>query len=151
MSKRKSNKKIILIIALVIIIIAIIVKIVVDKSSTEAGKTNKEENYVETSDNGVKKNISSKLNEDKKLDGLDITNIELKSDGHLTKLTAIVKNNTKQTKGGYPAEVIFLDNENNEITKMGVYIKELKEGESTTLNGSITFDYTNAYNINIQK
>lgn len=150
--KKKQLKKII---TLVIIIFLIIASIILIKLFTKnASKNNKlddnNEIFSKITSDGTRINISEKLNENKKIDDLDITNIELKSDGQVTQLTALIKNNTGKVKGDYTAKVIFVDSNNTKIAEMGIYIKKLQPGESTILNGKITFDYTNAYNFNIQ-
>lgn len=107
--------------------------------------------YVMTLKDGTKENTSSKLKENKKIDELDITDIKLTEENQLTKLTATITNNTKKIKGDYIAQAIFVDSKGNELATMGIGIKKLQPGESTTLNSSIIFDYSNAYNIIFRK
>lgn len=160
-AKKRTKKPIIItitVIAVCIVIAIVGVVFITANKKQEIAQTNnttesvdEEGKYVEVSDDGTKTNVSAKLNEDKKFDDLEISNISLKGEGQLTQLTATVTNNTNKTKGGYPATIIFVDSNNNKIEEMGTYIKELEAGETTTLNASITFDYTNAYDIIIEK
>ena len=115
--KKKQLKKII---TLVIIIFLIIASIILIKLFTKnASKNNKlddnNEIFSKITSDGTRINISEKLNADKKIDELDITNIELKSDGQVTQLTALIKNNTGKVKGDYTAKVIFVDSNNTKI------------------------------------
>ena len=139
------------IVFLIIVCVTVIFVKIFTKNDNNKNLVDNNDNFSKITSDGTRINISEKLNENKKIDDLDITNIELKSDGQVTQLTAIINNNTGKTKGDYPAKVIFIDSNNNEIAEMGIYIKKLQPGESTILNGKITFDYTNAYNFNIQK
>ena len=152
--KKKQSKKLLWVLTIVFLIIVCVTVIFVKiftKNDNNKNLAGNNDNFSKIISDGTRINISEKLNENKKIDDLDITNIELKSDGQVTQLTAIINNNTGKTKGDYPAKVIFIDSNNNEIAEMGIYIKKLQPGESTILNGKITFDYTNAYNFNIQK
>lgn len=150
--KRQKGFPLVIIIAVFIVIIAlIIINIVSKKSEENQAVSNNEDNYSQVASDGSRVNLSDKLKEDKKFDDLDINNIELKSNGQITQLTATINNNTGKTKGGYPAKIILVDSNNNKVAEMGIYIKELKAGETTKLNSSITFDYTNVYNFIIQK
>ena len=153
--KKKQSKKLLWVLTIVFLIIVCVTVIFVKiftKNDNNKNLVDNNDNFSKNTRSSVTRiNISEKLNENKKIDDLDITNIELKSDGQVTQLTAIINNNTGKTKGDYPAKVIFIDSNNNEIAEMGIYIKKLQPGESTILNGKITFDYTNAYNFNIQK
>ena len=152
--KKKQSKKLLWVLTIVFLIIVCVTVIFVKiftKNDNNKNLAGNNDNFSKIISDGTRINISEKLNENKKIDDLDITDIELKSDGQVTQLTAIINNNTGKTKGDYPAKVIFIDSNNNEIAEMGIYIKKLQPGESTILNGKITFDYTNAYNFNIQK
>ena len=152
--KKKELKKfpIILIIALILIVVlSIIIVKTSDNNVNNQNLPSTNDNFSQVTSNGTKINVSEMLNADKEFDGLDITNIELTSDGNVTQLTATISNNTGKTKGDYPAKVIFVDSNNTKLAEMGIYIKKLQPGENTILNGKITFDYTNAYNFNIMK
>lgn len=107
--------------------------------------------YVTILKDGTKENNSPKLKEKKVFDQLDITNIKLIEESQLTKLTATITNNTKSIKGDYTAEAVIVDSKGNELATMGIGIKKLAPGESTTLNSSIVFDYSNAYDIIFRK
>lgn len=150
---RKKKRRIITIcsIMIIILIVACITYLIIRKNNKNPSEVSKEEQYFTVLEDGTKVNNSPRIKESKQFDELDITNIELREKGEITQLIAIVKNNTNNVKGGYPANMVFVDENSNELAQMGIYIKELQPGESTTLNASITFDYTNAYDIIIKK
>jgi len=150
MSKKS---KIYILIAVIIVTFAILSSIAlflyINSKNEQDIKQN--DNYSSLLEDGSKINISKKLNENKKFDGLDITDIKLTEKGQLTKLTATLTNNTEEKKGDYTVNIIFVDSNGNELSKMGTYIKLLMPGESTLLNSSVTFDYSNAYDIIIER
>lgn len=126
-------------------------QIALKQKAKKAQSVDEEGKYVTTLKDGTKENTSSKLKENKKIDELDITDIKLTEENQLTKLTATITNNTKKIKGDYIAQAVFVDSKGNELASMGIGIKKLQPGESTVLNSSIIFDYSNAYNIIFRK
>ena len=54
-------------------------------------------------------------------------------------------------KSNFPVEIIILDKEGNEITRIGGYIDKVKAGEKVELNASATSDFANAYDFDIVK
>ena len=142
---------ILIIVAVIISVIFVITNNKKNKNKVIVKSVDEENKYVNVLSDGTKENTSQKLNEDKTFDGLDITEIKLTENNKLTKLTANITNNTKKITGDYTAKIIFVDSKNNELAEMGFYIKELQPGESTGLNASTTFDYSNAYNIIFRK
>lgn len=154
----QKNKKVFIIFVVVIILLAIIGSIIFittrpkkNKDNDETKQSDAEDKYVNVLSDGTKENTSAKLKENKTFDGLDITEIRLVESNQLTKLTGIITNNTDKVKGDYTAKIIFVDSKNNELAEMGFYIKQLQPGETTKLNASTTFDYSNAYNIIFKK
>lgn len=118
------------------------------KKQTIIEKT--EQRFTVLSD-GSKVNTSEKLKENKKFDGLNFTNISLTEKAGVTQLTGVITNTSKNEKGDYIAEIILVDRLGTELAKMETYIKKLQPQESTTLNASVIFDYSNAYNMVIKK
>lgn len=150
---KKKKRRIITIgfITIIVLIAVFITYLIIRKNNKKPSELGKTEQYFTVLEDGTKVNNSPKIKENKQFDELDITNIELREKGEITQLIATVTNNTNSVKGGYPANMVFVDENNNELAQMGIYIKELQPGETTTLNASITFNYTNAYDIIIKK
>lgn len=150
----KNGKKFIIVVAIIVVLLiigSIIFTVTVPKKRKGMVKSVDEDKYVNVLSDGTKENTSEKLKEDKNFDGLDITEIKLIENNQLTKLTGIITNNTDKIKGDYTAKIIFVDSKNNELSEMKFYMKQLQPGESTVLNASTTFDYSNAYNIIFRK
>lgn len=150
----KNGKKFMIVVAIIVVLLiigSVIFALTVPKKQKVAVKSVDEDKYVKVLSDGTKENTSEKLKEDKNFDGLDITQINLTENNQLTKLTGTITNNTEKIKGDYTAKIIFVDSKNNELSEMGFYVKTLQPGESTVLNASTTFDYSNAYNIIFRK
>lgn len=125
-----------------------------DPNTNTNGKNtilNDSEEYVEILEDGTKINNNEKLKENKKIDKLDITDINITASNGLTKLTGTITNNTNEIQEESVISIIFLDKDGNELTKVGAYIKQLAPEESTQLNASVIFDYSNVYDIKFEK
>lgn len=151
----KANERKFIIVLIIITIILGIIVIVRNSKNDENEIIDQEETqnqeYVNILEDGTKLNTSNKLQETKIIDGLEITDIQLTEKENVTVLLATVKNNTEETKGGYPVNIKILDRSGQEIIIIAGYIGEIKAGESLQLNSSATFDYANAYDFEITK
>ena len=107
--------------------------------------------YVKTSEDGTKINISPKINQDMKLNGLDIKNIQLTCKNGITTLLADVLNNTNKDSGMKNINIKLLDENSKEIRTVSGYIPALKIGETTKLNVSMSSNLIIAYDINFSE
>ena len=107
--------------------------------------------YVKTIEDGTKINISPKINQDMKLNELDIKNIQLTCKNGITTLLADVLNNTNKDSEMKNINIKFLDENNKEIRTVNGYIPSLKIGETTKLNVSISSNLIIAYDIKISE
>lgn len=164
MKKAKSNKGmplilvVILILAIMILLMSLIYAItkVKEPSSNDnfnntVQQNNVTEEYVTVLDDGTKLNASSKLAETKTIDGLEISNFQLTAQGGQTVLLGTIKNPTTTVQGGFSVTITILDKQGNEIVKLVGYIQQVQPGETGELNVSSTLDYSNAYDIKIEK
>ena len=103
--------------------------------------------YVKTSEDGTKINISPKLNQDMKFNGLDIKNIQLTSKNGITTLLADISNNTNKDSEMQNINIKLLDENNKEIRVVRGFIPSLKIGETTKLNVSMSSNLITAYDI----
>lgn len=103
--------------------------------------------YVKKIDDGTKINISPKLNQDTKIDGLDIKNIQLTCKNGITTLLADIFNNTNKDSEIKHINIKLLNEENKEMRTVRGYIPALKIGETTKLNVSMSSNLITAYNI----
>ena len=156
MDKKKINqKKKKVLLAGAIIIILIIIGIVLISTLSQNTKKPKEEldqnqgsnqeSYVEEIEEGIKINKSTKLNEVKEVEGLQISNIQLTTEGGMTTLLADVKNNSGAKTEVKQVEITLIREDGSEIAKITGIINELEVGATTQLNISTTSDYVEAY------
>ena len=103
--------------------------------------------YVKKIDDGTKINVSPKLNQDTKINGLDIKNIQLTCKNGITTLLADIFNNTNKDSEIQHINIKLLDKENKEIRTVRGYIPALKIGETTKLNVSMSSNLITAYDI----
>ena len=156
MDKKNINqKKRKVLLAGTIIIILIIIGIVLISTLSQNTKKPKEEldqnqgsnqeSYVEEIEDGIKINKSTKLNEAKEIDGLQISNIQLTTEGGMTTLLADVTNNSGAKTPVKQIEITLVREDGSEIAKITGIINELEVGATTQLNISTTSDYVEAY------
>ena len=150
MKPEERRNLLILIIVGAIIIGALVMK---NRGNNDVNPEEKEikEEYVQVLDDGTKLNVSEELKEAKKIDGLEITNIQLTQKGGQTVLLADVTNPTAQEVGATGIYIIILDRKGNEIGKIPGVISPLKVGETKQLNVGVTDDYANAYDFKVEK
>lgn len=103
--------------------------------------------YVKKSEDGTKINISPKINQDMKLNELDIKNIQLTCKNGITTLLADVSNNTNKDSEIKNINIKLLDENNKEIRTVSGYIPALKIGDTTKLNVSMSSNLIIAYDI----
>ena len=156
----KRNEKIVIAVLLIITIILIVIlhmRNSSNNSSDETIETSSESvvvedgGYVRTYSDGTKLNMSEALNEDKEIDGIEITDIQLTESDNITQLLATLTNTSDETQGGYSVTLTLVDEDGEELTEMKAYIPELEPNGSTQLNTSIGFDYSDAYDFVISK
>ena len=158
MAKRKKKQGIRIVDIVLIIIIAIVIIIVAKKiiSSKKTKEDNQIQNteteqYVTVLDDGTKLNNSSKITENKKLQGLEITNTQITYNDGVTNLLANVKNTTKSNIDMQEVTIVLLDENGKELYQMPGIIEAVKAGETIQFNSSITADFANAYDFKIMK
>lgn len=159
--KRSNFKKIRIAISVIIIIIVFIICFkILSKKDIDNTENNEKEfvlydssiaDYVKTSEEGTKINISPKINQDMKLNELDIKNIQLTCKNGITTLLADVFNNTNKDSEMKNINIKLLDENNKEIRTVSGYIPALKIGETTKLNVSMSSNLITAYDIKISE
>ncbi|MNI72837.1 hypothetical protein D3C73_1288020 [compost metagenome] len=100
---------------------------------------------------GNKENVSNKFNEVKKYDVYEVSNAKFKMDGTYSVFTAELKNTSNETQKGHLAEIVFLDKKGNEMSKMGIYIREMKAGAQIVINATISDDLVDTFDYKLQK
>ena len=158
--------KIVLIAIIVGIIVFIIMNIVKIKNSKEGvGQNNQKQNsesqqveenvvkeeFVQQTDDGTKVNVGSKITDDKDVNGLKFTNVQLTEKNNQSTLLADVENVTgKDIKDYTNLGITFLTKDGQEIITIKGILPPLKSGDKTQFNTGLTQDVANAYDIKIK-
>ena len=150
---RKNEKKTLLITIIVgvIIIGGLILWTNSRKSKPTSGNetnTNTEE-FVEVLEDGSKLNKSEQFSKTKKLDGLEIRDIQFREIGGITTLLATVENKSGKAVEKRWIKVDVLDKSGNTITTVRGIINAMNAGETTQLNMGVTADVANAYDFKV--
>lgn len=160
MKKRLLNKERITIVLFSIIMLIAVAGIAILIGGSKGNKTDvaeaganrqgeQKEEYVTTLEDGSKLNTSKELQKNKTLDGLELSNIQLKETGGITTLLADVKNKTNTEIAEKMIAIDVLDRNGAKITTVRGIIDKVGAGETVKLNTSITADISNAYNFKI--
>ena len=150
---RKNEKKTLLITIIigVIIIGGLILWTNSRKAKPTSGNetnTNTEE-FVEVLEDGSKLNKSEKFSKTKKLDGLEIRDIQFREIGGITTLLATVENKSGKAVEKRWIKVDVSDKSGNTITTVRGIINAMNAGETTQLNMGVTADVANAYDFKV--
>lgn len=160
MRMNKSNEKGISKVTLILCTIGMILVIIliwstINNNSKKVGANanssleNAQNQFAQGLADGSRLNTSEKLMKDKRIDGLEITNICLKELGGITTLLTDVKNVTKSEITEKIITIDILDKSGNKITTARAVINNMAPGETIELNASVTADVSNAYDFKV--
>ena len=154
MPKKEKRGLLILIIG-VAVIIAVMVMIFGNKKEPveeqNGGNEAPKEEFVQTLEDGTRLNTSTKLQETKRIEGLEISDFQVTARNNATELLGTIRNVSSSTQGNFLANVKVVDKQGKELTTVQVLIPEIGPGESTPLISSANFDYANAYDFSISR
>ena len=151
----KSNEKRMITILVAITAVVIIIAIMMNVNKSKEGTTEKEMKQTESTislfDDGTTLNNSAKLQETKKLEGMEISQIQLTQKNGETQLIATITNTSSADQGDYPVIVKMLDKEGKEVGTMNGYIGKIKPQNSIKFSTEATLDSSNVYDFTITK
>ena len=150
---KKKEKRLILVL-IAILVIVLIIGLFIKKNKNKENEiqnqnTATDEKFVQCLEDGTKLNKSSKFNETKNIDGIEISNIQFTYKDGQTVLLADVINNSGKAVDMTLLDIKLLDEQGNEIITVGGIISPMQVGETSQLNASMTMDYANAYDVEI--
>lgn len=148
---KKKEKKMILILIIVSILIIGIIWLVTRPKKEEIVENEVVEEFVQVLDDGTKLNTSSKLQEEKTINGLKIGNIQLTEKNGQLVLLADVTNPTEKDSEIFLIDIILYDKTGKEIATVPGIVSPIKAGGKTQLNAGITEKYANAYDFKVVK
>lgn len=159
------NKKIlIVVIAIIVVVVAIVIGTKMlgkkeesnkDRNSTSQTTNNPSQpgqpagNYATTGESGNKINTSGKLQDTKKLNGLEINNVNLETLGKKTVMLADVKNTTKNKMEEKKIKVELLSEDGKIIKTLEGTIDAIEAEQMTQLHIEIEGDFVDVYDYNI--
>ena len=148
---KKKEKKMILILVIVSILIIGVIWLVTRPKKEEIVENEVVEEFVQVLDDGTKLNTSSKLQEEKTINGLKIGNIQLTEKNGQLVLLADVTNPTEKDSEIFLIDIILYDKTGKEIATVPGIVSPIKAGGKTQLNAGITEKYANAYDFKVVK
>lgn len=149
---KKKEKRMLLVLIIVSVLIISIIWLITrgGKDKEVVAENTVKEEFVQVLDDGTKLNISSKLNETKKLENFEIGNIQLTHKNGMSVVLADVVNNGSAVTNWTIIEVTLLDKNGNTINVLEGVIEDLQPGERTQLNMQTSSDYANAYDFTVK-
>lgn len=167
---KKSGKKASFILSVAIVIMVTIfgaIMLLIKDNNQEQSKTedmNKNETKVEMSEvnpsrgeftqiesDGTVVNISEKLKRTKIELGFELSNINYSEKDGNTTLEADVTNLTGSNQENFMAEIVLLDKDGKEQTRIPVAIPEMQISETVRIQAEINESYANAYNFRLDR
>jgi hypothetical protein len=170
--RRFSMKKIniVLLLLIIIAIILIVVKIcnqdVVENIEIEGGisKENLEyevereilygekSNYSEFNSDNQRVNTSDEIKKSQNVEeGLEVTDFNITYQDGYTKILVNAKNTSSEEKGGYNVNLVFFNDQNEEVITLIAYVNKVQPNEETMICTSLTADIADVYRCEIQK
>ena len=151
----KNSEKRMIAILVAITAVAIIIAIIMNSNKSKEEKTEngagQTESTVSIFDDGTMLNNSDKLHETKKLEGIEISQIQLTEKNGETELIATVTNTSSTDQGDYPIIIKMLDKEGKEVGTMNGYIGKIKPEKSMKFSTEASFDSSNVYDFTVIK
>jgi len=149
--KKKEKQRLLILIIMALAILFTIWFLTRPKEDTKIIENEKVEEFVQELEDGTKLNTSTKLKEVKKIENLEVGNIQLTYQNGSSVVLADVVNNSNKTSSLMVVKITLLDKNGKELETLSGIIGALKPGESTQLNMGATADYANAYDFTIIK
>ena len=147
--KKGEIRMIIIILIVGLVIIGVMLATRGNKKEGNESKKEEEESYAEVLEDGTRINTSNKTQKVKKVEGLEISNLQVTEKDNVTTMLGTVTNKSNETKKDITLKIKIKDKEGKEITTVDNYIGKLEPGKSTQLNSSTTFDYVEMYDYEV--
>lgn len=149
MSKKQKR---LLIIGIAIIVVILIIMLVNSKKTKQPQNNivNKNtEEYTQQNEDGNKVNTSEALKQPRNELEYYIKNITLQTQETQTILKLDIQNLKSTTLNGKLVDIVFVNKDGVEESRMALYIREIKQGETITTQATVQGDFTNVYNFKL--
>lgn len=147
---RDSEKKGIIILIIVSILIMSIIFIATRNKNKKNNEEAKQNEQVQTTENGIKQATSGKLQETKVVGDLEISDIQITEEDGLATITASVKNNSGVSKNEFPMKIRVLNQSGETIQEVGAYVGKMQADETRGINASVNMEISQIYDIEIE-
>lgn len=152
---KNNEKRMIAINSVIVVIIILGILLIIGNTFKKNNNVEKEDEnrdkYVEILQDGTKINRSERLRKAIQLDGMEIKDIQLTNKNEVSVLLATATNLSNQNIELTEVKVRLYDENYNILEEINGVISSTKPGESVQLNVSISDDYSNAYDLTIEK
>ena len=152
--KKKEKRMILILVTFTIIVIGgllVVRGLTGGKEETQEQGENKAEEFVQVLEDGTKLNTSGKFSTTRKLDGLEIGNIQLTNKDGASVVLANVTNTTNVATPLMEVTLTLLDKQGNELISLDGLIEPIPAGGTAQMSVGATADYANAYDFTIVK
>lgn len=96
-----------------------------------------------------KENTNKEFNEDKNFGDYKIYNIKMHNNGEINIFTATLQNISENLTPEKLAHIVFMNDKNEEMYKMTIFIKALEPGQSIDINSNISVDVIDSNNFTL--
>lgn len=156
---KTKEKKIIMILVSIVLILGITYLITKGNNTKNVNNNIEEikeesqniEEFVKIQEDGTKVNISSKLQEEKELEGLKIGDIRITEKEGQFLLLAKVRNTTNSDIEPFYINIELLNEKGDKIATVTGAISAIKAGNKAILSAAVTEDYANAYDFKVTR
>jgi len=150
--KNIDKKKLLIAVAVTVAIVALIwglsfvLKPGIKKGTDTVGE------FVVVAEDGTKVNTSEQLKKDKSVEGLQLTDITLRENGGISRIHAVVKNNTGADMEAFAVKLTVLDKSGSVMKEFkGKIASDVPNGGTGVMDAQILEDISNAYDFRIEK
>lgn len=143
------KKKYLIVVLGMIIIILLIIKGIANENNKEIIQNINNDIDNTRIINGITENISENLKQNKQVENLEITDINLVREDETTKFIAVAHNNTENKFDGSNAIVNFINENGDVYYELYIYIPEINSNDIGEINAALPDDITNAYDFRI--
>ena len=99
---------------------------------------------------GVKRNTSSKLQEERTYNDMNIRDARIEATGGMSQFAATVENPYDKNIEGEFVDVVFINEDGSELARVETFFPDLEPNSTSEINASTDIDITSAYDFYIE-
>lgn len=149
---KAKEKRMIFILVCITIIMFVVMIIVKNNNTKKQSETNNgQNNSLIKEENGTKQSTSDKLKETKKIDNLEVMDIQIIEVNGEATITANITNQTGGNIKEFPITIKILNEKGEMIQKVGAYVRSMKDGETTSIHAGISMNINEIYDVTFER